>query len=347
MDRSTFRPRETRSARGGLKVLVATDSAVLTVDPARGKATGGAGQEGSAPTCLSLAPHPGGPALCGLRRGLLRSDDGGATWKPSGLEGHRVSSITLSPARPGLVWAGTEPSAVWRSEDGGRTWEPTSPVDELPSAPEWSFPPRPETHHARWIACHPHDSDHLWVAIEAGALIRTGDGGRTWQDRVAGGPYDTHELAVHPSAAELLRVAAGDGYYESPDGGDSWSSPKRGLEVGYLRSVAIAPGDPAVVVVSAASHAHAAYGAGRSDGRLFRRVGAGTWERVREGWPEEPSTIAPLLRAGAEAGELWAADERGVHRSGDGGVTWKLAAPYPEPPRFVMGLEVGTREESA
>ena len=323
-------------------VLVATDSGVLMLDPDEGALRPGSGLEGRAPTCLALR-RGGGRAFCGLRSGMLASDDDGASWRDGGLAGVRVSSVAMSPAALGLVWVGTEPSAVWRSEDGGTTWHATAPVDELPSSDEWSFPPRPETHHARWIACHPSDPDRLWVAIEAGALLRTRDGGRSWLDRVEGGPYDTHELAVHPAAPEHLRVAAGDGYYESTDGGDTWRAPEAGLEVGYLRSVAVDPGDPEVVVVSAASHPHAAYGAGRSDGRVERRVGTGQWERVRNGWPQEPSTIAPLLRPGTRPGELWAADERGVHTSEDGGASWRLVARYADPPRFVMGLEVGAQ----
>jgi hypothetical protein len=54
---------------------------------------------------------------------------------------------------------------------------------------------------------------------------------------------------------------------------------------------------------------------------------------VRDGWPEPPHTIAPLLRAGERAGELWAADERGVHRSDDGGARWHRAAAYPTAPQ--------------
>jgi hypothetical protein len=57
--------------------------------------------------------------------------------------------------------------------------------------------------------------------------------------------------------------------------------------------------------------------AGRSDGRLYRQLTPGRWERVRAGCPEPPSTTAPLLCAGAKPGEMWAADERGVHRSDD------------------------------
>src|SRR5262249_49770976 len=197
------------------------------------------------------------------------------------------------------------------------------------------LPSRPDTHHVRWIACHPLEPERLWVAIEAGALVSTIDRGHTWRDRVPGGPRDTHELAIHHKAPDTLRVSAGDGYFESDDAGITWRSPRAGLEVGYLRSVAIDPEQPDVVVVSASSGPYSAYLAGRSDGRLFRRVSSEHWERVRDGWPELASTIAPLLSAGREAGELWAADERGVHRSADGGRSWRRMASYAASPQHL------------
>jgi photosystem II stability/assembly factor-like uncharacterized protein len=255
-----------------------------------------------------------------------------------GLAGRLIMAITASPIERDTVWVGTEPSEVWRSADAGTSWEQTSRLETLPSSPEWSFPPRPDTHHVRWIACHPLDPDRLWVAIEAGALVSTIDGGRTWLDRVPGGPWDTHELAIHPQAPDTLRVSAGDGYFESDDAGATWHSPSAGLEVGYLRSVAIDPGQPDVVVVSASSGPHSAYVTGRADGRLYRRVAGERWERVVDGWPEPATTIAPLLCAGVKAGELWAADERGVHGSNDGGKGWHRVAPFPTPPQYLRGL---------
>jgi len=111
-----------------------------------------------------------------------------------------------------------------------------------------------------------------------------------------------------------------------------------GLEVGYLRSVAIDPVQPEVVVVSASSGPYFAYVAGRSDGRLYRRLTRERWERVHNGWPESPSTIAPLLCAGVNGGELWAADERGVHRSGDGGKSWRRAVDYATSPLHLRSL---------
>ena len=64
----------------------------------------------------------------------------------------------------------------------------------------------------------------------------------------------------------------------------------------------------------------------------------GRWERVCDGWPEPPSTIAPLLCAGAKPGEMWAADERGVHRSDDSGKSWRCVAGYATLPQHLRGL---------
>jgi len=319
-----------------MPILVATDCEVVVMDVEQ-EAGGPARGINGRPTCLTADPLVHGRVWCGTHSdGVFKSDDDGRTWYSVGLAGRLITAITASPADQNVVWVGTEPSEVWRSGDAGSSWEQTSKLETLRSAAEWSFPPRPDTHHVRWIACHPLESERLWVAIEAGALVSTIDGGRTWNDRVPRGPSDTHELAIHHNAPDTLRVSAGDGYFESEDAGATWRSPSTGLEVGYLRSVVIDPDDSDVVLVSASSGPHSAYVAGHSDGRLYRRVGHERWERVRNGWPASPNTIAPLLCAGV--GELWAADERGVHRSDDSGRTWHRAGVYATSPKHLRGL---------
>ncbi|MBI4545971.1 MAG: hypothetical protein HY703_12295 [Gemmatimonadetes bacterium] len=47
---------------------------------------------------------------------------------------------------------------------------------------------------------------------------------------------------------------------------------------------------------------------------------------------------APLLIAGAREGALWAADERGVHRSDDGGTSWRRVAGFATSPHHLRGL---------
>jgi photosystem II stability/assembly factor-like uncharacterized protein len=320
------------------RILIATESTVFTIDPRDGAVAASNGLT-DRPTCLAADALVEGRAWAGTRRGgAFRSDDAGATWRSVGLAGKDITSITASPVQRDLIWVGTEPSEVWVSENAGDEWRQTARLETLPSSPEWSFPPKPDTHHVRWIACHPRDAQQLWIAIEAGALVSTQDGGRTWRDRVGGGPWDTHELAIHPEAPTSLRVSAGDGYFESDNGGATWTSPEEGLDVGYLRSVAIDPGRPDVVIVSASTGPRSAYVAGVSDGRIYRREAGGRWERARDGWPDPPRTVAPLLTAGHSAGELWAADERGLHRSDDSGQSWREIAGFAKTPNHLRGL---------
>src|SRR5215208_3979066 len=169
-------------------LLIATDREVVVIDVERGAASPPDGI-GDRPTCLTPDPLVRGRAWCGTHRdGVFRSEDGGRSWHSVGLAGRLITAVTASPADRDVVWVGTEPSAVWRSRDAGNTWEQTSRLETLPSSPGWSFPPRPDTHHVRWIGCHPLVPERLWVAIEAGALVSTIDSGRIWRDASPAAP---------------------------------------------------------------------------------------------------------------------------------------------------------------
>ena len=60
----------------------------------------------------------------------------------------------------------------------------------------------------RWIEPDVNTPGYVFVAIEAGALVQSRDGGRTWIDKVKQGPYDTHTLATHRNAPKRLYSSA-------------------------------------------------------------------------------------------------------------------------------------------
>ena len=176
-------------------------------------------------------------------------------------------------------------------------------------------------------------ANRVFVAIEAGALVRTFDGGRTWRDRVRGGPYDTHTAVTHPLAPGRIYSAAGDGYFESTDAGDSWRSPEDGLKHLYLVGVAVDPADPDTVIVSATDGPGSAYWPRSAEAYVYRKTGLKRWEQAMSGLPEAKGTTASRFATHAgEPGVIYAANNRGLFRSDDAGRSWKaLDLPWPEP----------------
>src|SRR6201998_2954546 len=154
---------------------------------------------GLSPECVAVDLRRPAQAYCGTARdGLFRSRDSGRNWEPAGpgIDHPKITAVDVGHAGQadgsGIVYAGTEPSAVFRSDNGGDSWVDLAGLRALPSADTWSFPPLPHTPHVRWIEADVSVANRVFVAIEAGALVRTFDGGRTWRDRVRGGPYDEH-----------------------------------------------------------------------------------------------------------------------------------------------------------
>src|SRR5688500_11657218 len=117
--------------------------------------------------------------------GVWKSTNRGRSWEDLHLPAQDVYSVAVSPV-DGAVYAGCEPSMLFVSRDGGQSWRELSALRELPSAPTWSFPPRPWTSHVRWIAPSPHEAALLLVGIELGGLMRSDDGGETWADHRPG-----------------------------------------------------------------------------------------------------------------------------------------------------------------
>ena len=225
--------------------------------------------------------------------GLFKSADGGGSWEElAGIEHLRVTAVAVSPA-DGAVYAGTEPSALFVSRDGGASWRELEGMRRLPSAPTWSFPPRPWTSHVRAIAPSYTDPDLVVVGIELGGVVRSTDGGQTWQDQRPGAQADCHSLAAHRGEPGLLYEAGGGGFALSRDFGDSWEAADEGMGLHYAWGLAVDVEDPTLVYASAASGPGRAHGGGPSDAAIYRWVADGRWEAVLEGLAAFPYALCP------------------------------------------------------
>jgi photosystem II stability/assembly factor-like uncharacterized protein len=261
--------------------------------------------------CVAAA---GSRVLVGSRgNGAFLSTDAGSTWDRIELPEPDVFSVAISAA-DGALYAGTEPSRLFVARDGA-SWEELEALQDIPSRDRWSFPPRPWTHHVRWIAPDPHHGERLLVGIELGGLMYTEDGGASFSDHRPGAKLDTHNVAWHPRLEGRAYEAAGDGAAWSHDGGRTWEAADAGRELGYCWALALDPDDPERWYVSAATGPGAAHRGEQARGRLYRWHDG--WLPLRLPTDAMPYTLAVThdgLLAGMADGHLLSSD--------DGGESW-------------------------
>ena len=318
------------------KIYLATAHGLNVIEGSNGRWRGEVRLQDQRVQCVAADSSSKDRVYCGtFGNGVYRSDDAGASWRPcKDFPNRNVTALaTADGGNAGaLLYAGTEPSAIYQSSDGGATWNPLPGLLSLASAGEWSFPPRPETHHVRQILSDPSVPRRLHVAIEAGALIRSEDGRETWRDRVPGGPRDTHTLAAHGSAPGRLYSAAGDGYFESLDDGDTWRRVMDGLEHGYCWSVAVSTSDPDTVLLSAAKGPRAAHSKEFANSAVYRRSAHEPWRKVVDGLPDPKGRRVPILApSDIEPGVFYLSWEGELYRSANSGAEWqKLTVDWAE-----------------
>jgi photosystem II stability/assembly factor-like uncharacterized protein len=284
--------------------------------------------EGWGARCIAVDPGDPDTLYVGTSdEGIFGSSDGGDGWdRLSGVEHSRVTALAVSPVDEAL-YAGTEPSSLYVSRDGGGSFQELEGMRELPSAPTWSFPPRPWTSHVRAISLSHEDRNVIVAGIELGGVVRSPDGGETWEDQRPGAYADCHSLAAHPAAPQRLYEAAGGGFAESEDFGESWRAADEGMDLRYVWGLAVDAADPNLVYASAATGPGRAHGAGFSNAAIYRRRAGGKWERVLEGLSEFPYALC--AEPGAP-GVLYAGlGDGSILRSPDSGESWEEVARVP------------------
>lgn len=286
-------------------------------------------------TCLSADPLRPSVVYAGTQgSGVLRSDDKGQTWRPAGLAGQVVKAVAASPIEPGVLYAGTKPALVYASRDGGSNWAELTAFRRVRAF--WWFSPAepPFSAYVQAIALSPSDPKVIVVGIEAGAVLRSADGGQTWQGHRPGALRDCHSLTFHARQGDWVYEGGGSGAGAacSRDGGRTWRQPRRGLDRHYGWAVAADPAQPEVWYAALSPSAFKAHGDGKAQAHIFRSAGGAPWQKLALSTAEEigsgfPQPLAhmpyALLTDAAAPGHVYAGLSSGdVWHSTDHGEAW-------------------------
>ncbi|MGH9630335.1 MAG: WD40/YVTN/BNR-like repeat-containing protein [Bryobacteraceae bacterium] len=328
-------------------IFLPTRDGLLTVAKRYGGWKGRVHLEGNDCWAIALDPSRSEHVYCGTYgRGLWQSFDGCETWRQISLElsSDRILSLAVSPL-DGSIWTGTEPSALHCSEDLGKSWHELSALRQLPSAPTWSYPPRPYTSHVRCIVLDPNDPERVLAGIEQGGVMRSLDRGKSWEDHNPAAEKDPHTMTMHPTAPGRIYEAGGGGYAESFDGGGTWSRSEEGIRQRYLFGLAVDPGDPETIVVSASPSPFRAHNPVVAYCTVYRRVAGETWKEAREGLPGPHFERVFVMAAhDAEPHVFYLSTHSAeLFRSTDAGKSWdQIFAQWPSgySPQDVHGIAV-------
>lgn len=285
---------------------------------------------GARVNCLVANPHSQNIVYAGTQGdGVLCSEDHGKSWRPAGMAGHLVKSLAVSASEKDVLYAGTRPPAVFVSRNGGQSWKELESFRQMRQR-SWRTPTEPEPY-VLGLAVSPTDPNVIIAGVEAGAVLRSADGGKSWQGHLKATSKDCHSLAFH--ATDGNWAYQGGGVWPaafSQDGGLSWRQPRKGIGWKiYGWAVASDPADPSIWYVSAApistlpaffvlptahwdGHAHAA---------IFRSTQDGRWTKLAGGLPQ-PLAYMPYalltdpespghLYAGLSNGEVWHTEDHG------------------------------------
>jgi len=280
---------------------------------------------------------------------VWRSDDLGETWQETPNGGIRFPEDTdakvervwqLAPGTdPEVVYAGTEPGAVFRSDDRGETFTLERALWEHPQRPEWGAGYGGQAFHT--VLPHPTDPQSVTAAISTGGVYQTTDGGASWTARnqgvkagflPEGQQYPefgqcVHKVARHPDRPERMFMQNHGGVYRSDDEGASWQSIADGLPSDFGFPIVVHPHDPDTIYVFPLSggdgrfppEAKARVWCSRDAGETWEALGKGLSDTfyvgvMRDAMCADTHPTAGLY-FGARNGTVWA--------SADEGETWR------------------------
>ncbi|HET7173717.1 MAG TPA: exo-alpha-sialidase [Nocardioidaceae bacterium] len=284
---------------------------------------------------------------------VFRSDDLGKTWERTADGAIRFPEDTgaalervwqLAPAgdnEPDVVYAGTQPSALFRSSDRGETFSLVRPLWDHPHREQWGAGFGGQAIHT--ILPGSDDSARMTVAMSTGGVYQTADAGESWRPANVGvkayfmpDPWPefgqcVHKVAGHPAAPDRMYLQNHHGVYRSDDRGANWVSIAAGLPSDFGFPIVVDPHDPdTVYLFPLVADGERIPPGGRP--RVWRSRDRGeSWTELSKGLPGDGFYSAVVRDAmcadGADpTGVYFGSREGSVYASNDAGDSWRPVA---------------------
>jgi photosystem II stability/assembly factor-like uncharacterized protein len=241
--------------------------------------------------------------------GVLKSADGGATWRVAsdGLTDPAVRALAVDRQTPSTVYAGTA-SGLFKSVDGASHWVPAGFQDVAHRS-------------VNAIAVDSTMPQVVYAATSAG-LYRSLDGAQSWS-AIGFGTFVSNDVAVDPGSPGVVyfsgtdAAGGGSGVYRSVDAGATWTR-IRAAPVDFDFDVFISPGR-VYVDPGGSGRIYVTFG---GDGVVTSQDAGATWSTL-----PVPVAVIPGLAAFAvdvaNANTLYLGTSDGkLLRSADGGQSW-------------------------
>lgn len=243
---------------------------------------------------------------------IYKSRDSGQSWTnlSQGMSYSRVIAMAIDPTYPATVYAGTKGDAVYKSHDGGQRW--ISMRTGLDDATITSV--------VNQFIFDPADAQHIFLATTMG-VFETKNGGEQWTKRMEGMKevLMVVTLAMDPTRPSILYAGTSGGVYKSIDQAGHWEKVNNGLvppdmlktsRALNVTSILVDPYAPDTVYAATLSGLYKTTDAARA----WTRVGGSLADQM----------IITMVLDRTRQGVIYITGRDGVHRSEDGGTTWKL-----------------------
>jgi hypothetical protein len=291
----------------------------------------------------AILKRGGGRLLVGTRQsGLFALDPARGSAEPVGASvlPKGVRCIAVSPQNPDCLYVGFEPTAIFKSIDGGRSWQECREAAAIGISRGWKYPVPFIAPHIRHILVDRVEPRRVYAAAQVGGVLRSEDGGETWQDVVDGIDPDVHAIAQDPQRPETLYASTGGGgrigeleppppprgypLYRSDDAGRTWRNISATFTRRHSVPIHVYPREPSTLVAAVASGSPGKWRA-RPEGAdavlLASRDSGAHWERIENGLPQtfpimveaietDPADGRVYLGIGGEGTKIMPAEKR-------------------------------------